>query len=155
MEMIGVFVSKIILWILAIIAILILSAWGLVSWWRRQAHAAIISISERIQDISSQMDRLAGFLHAYKNIDQEPFFTLLEKLQSEAAGLEDRVQGFLDRCRAFEEEINTPPANRFQGILNAPVAWFHRWRQSVVLRRELTEIDQQIASSEKSMETIY
>ena len=155
MEMGGVSVLTIILWILAINAILILSAWGLVAWWRKQARAAIHSISNRIQGFADQMDQLAGFLRAYHGIDQEPFYTPLDALQKEASGLEYRVQQFLDTCRAFEEEISAPPSNQLQEIINAPVTWFRRWRQSIELRRESEEIDRQMASTEQRMQGIY
>jgi hypothetical protein len=146
---------KIILWILAANAVLILSAYGLVVWWRKQARDAIHKISERIQGFASQMDQLAGFLNAYMGIDQEPFFTPLEALQKEASGLEERVQNFLDTCRAFEEELAGPPPNQFQGIITAPLIWFRRWRRSIDLQRESEEIDQQMASSEERMQTIF
>lgn len=148
-------VLTIILWILAINAILILSVWGLVAWWRKQARAAIHSISIRIQGFADQMDQLAGFLRAYHGIDQEPFYTPLDALQKEASGLEYRVQQFLDTCRAFEEEITAPPSNQLQGIINAPVTWFRRWRKSIGLRRESEELDRQMASTEQRMQGIY
>lgn len=155
METGGASAIKIILWILAANAIVILVAWGLVAWWRKQARATINTISERIHSIASQMDQLAKFLFAYKNIDQEPFFTHLDQLQQEATELENRVQSFLDTSRTLEEEIITPPANQLQGIINAPANWFRRWRQSAALRRELAEIDRQMASTEQRIQTIY
>jgi hypothetical protein len=146
---------QIILWILAANVLFILVAYGLVVLWRKQASAAIPKISQHIQELANQMDQLAGFLNAYNGIDKEPFFTPLEELQKEATGLDERVQSFLDTCRAFEAELARPPVNQFHEIINAPVIWFRRWRRASELHRESAEIDSQMAASEQRMQTIY
>lgn len=145
---------KLILILLAANVIVILAAYGLIAWWRKQSQAAIRKIGASIKTLDVQMGQLAQFLIEYKEFDREPFFTPLEELQTDASDLESRVHRFLDTCRAYEAQIYTPIPNRFQAIVNAPVVWFRHWRRSVELRRESEELAGQMAASEQRMQKI-
>jgi hypothetical protein len=145
----------IIFWVLAANVILILSAYGLVKLLRQRSQDSIQKIGEQIQEYAGQMNQLASFLHSYGGIDQEPYFTPLNELQSEASELESRLQQFLDTCRAFEEEIRAPGSNKLQEIINAPFVWFQRWRRSAALRQESVSISGQMDAAEQRMHNIY
>jgi DNA repair exonuclease SbcCD ATPase subunit len=146
----------IIFWVLAANLVLILSGYGLYKLLRQRSQDTIREIAEQIQGFASQMNQLASFLQSYAGIDQEPFFTPLDELQSEAVELESRLQHFLTTCRAFEEEIHTPgSSNQLQEIINAPIIWFRRWRRSQELRHESTAIAGQMDAAEKRMQRIY
>jgi hypothetical protein len=155
METGGLPAIEIILLVLAANAVLILTAYGLVTWWRKQSQDTLRKIGEQIQAYAGQMDQLANFLNAYAGIDQEPFFTPLDELQKESSELEHRLQDFLSTCRNFEEELYQPQPNQFQAVINAPFTWFRRWRKAAELRRESREITGQMSAAEQRMETIY
>jgi DNA repair exonuclease SbcCD ATPase subunit len=155
METGGASALTIIFWILAANVILILSAYGLYKLLRQKSRDTIARIGEQIQEYASQMNQLASFLHSYAGIDQEPYFTPLNELQSEASELEARLQQFLDTCRAFEEEICAPSGNQLQEIINAPIIWLRRWRRAQELRHESVAIAGQMEAAEKRMHSIY
>ncbi len=155
METGGVSALQIIFWVLAANAILILAIFGWVTWLRQQTRAAIQKMASQIQAFDQQIGELGRFVESYGNIDQEPFFTPLTELRSEASQVRDRVDQFLAACRIFEEEIQQAGGNRLQRIINAPVTWFHRWRRSRTLSQQGNEIAGQLSEIENRTQQIY
>jgi len=155
METGGTSAFQIIIWVLAANALLILTAYSLAAWLRKQVQETIVSIAKQIQGFDSQMGELGRFLQSYAGIDQEPFYTPLDELQNEASLVETRLTQFLQTCRAFEEAIKQPGNNQLQNIINAPFVWFRRWQQARELRRESETIASQMSEAENRVRGIY
>jgi DNA repair exonuclease SbcCD ATPase subunit len=145
---------EIILWILAANAILILSAFGMVAFFRQKSREAIHELGEQIQAYDTRLAQIASFLEAYSGIDQEPFSTPLDELQSEASEIQHRLQRFIEDSRTFEESMNTPGENKLQDIINAPVNGFRRWQFSASLREESKAIAGQLEGAEARAQQI-
>ena len=141
---------EVVLWVLGANAFLILAAYGLVWWLRKQSLTVVQRAGERIQDYDNRLGQIAGFLQEFIGIDQEPYSTRLDDLQKEASDLQERMQVFLQACHDFEEEIQQPVTNRLQEIINSPANWFRRWRRSRELAQESDAIAEMLAESENS-----
>ena len=146
---------EVVLWVLGANAFLILAAYGLVWWLRKQSLTVVQRAGVRIQDYDNRLGQIAGFLQEFIGINQEPYSTRLDELQKEASDLQERMQVFLQACHDFEEEIQQPVTNRLQEIINSPANWFRRWRRSRELAQESDAIAEMLAESETQVQQIY
>jgi len=154
METGGLSAIQIILVVLAANTILILGAYGLVQWWRMQSMETIRQIGTQIQAYADQLNQIAGFLQEFSGISDEPYATHLDELQEQASQLQINLNKFTLACRNFEESTRAPTGNRLQEIINAPVTWFKRWRQSSALRKESREYGEQLSEIEERVQRI-
>lgn len=139
---------EILLLVFGIPAVLVLLAYGMVFWLRRQSQAAIRGIAGEIQKHSERLNRIADFLREFIGIDQEPYSTYLDELQKEASSLQEEMQRFLSDSRNFEQEIYAAGIKRFRDIINAPYDWLRRWQRSGTLRQESKAIDGRLTEAE-------
>lgn len=146
---------QIILLVLCANFLLILSAYGLIVWWRRQSREIVQVIGDQIREFDAQIVQLAGFLQAFSGINQEPYFSPLKELQAETDQLSSTIQLFLETCQDYETEINQPEGNQLLALINSPIIWFRRWRLASNLKREGQSIASQIRVAEQRMENIY
>lgn len=154
METGGLSAIEIILAVLAANAVLLLVAYGLVQWWRMQSLETIRQIGTQIQAYADQLNQIAGFLQEFSGISDEPYATHLDELQEQASQLQINLNKFTLTCRNFEEATRAPTGNRLQEIINAPVTWFKRWRQSNALRKESREYGEQLSEIEQRVQRI-
>lgn len=146
---------EVILWILAINAVLILAALGLIALLRRKTRANVAELGKQIVMLDNRTGAVVSFLQAYEAVKEEPYSTPLDQLQGETMGLRAHLEQFLNDCRAFETEINEHSVNnRFRDIINAPAHWFQRWRRSEAMLKESTEISQQLDTAENQIQRI-
>ena len=155
METGGPSVIQIIVWVLAAIVIPLLAAFGLVKWMRQQTSEAIRKLGKQISEYDRQLTEAANFLHAYEGVQQEPFSTPLESLQTEIGALNTRLQGFLERSSQFEIEMNQPRGNRMAEVINAPFHSIRHWRETRELRAESDAIGSGLKHVETQVENIY
>ncbi len=151
----GLSTLDIILFVLAVPAVLILAIYGLMLLFRKRTQDAVVEISGQIQWLDEQLGELARFLRAYTRVDQEPYATPLDELEKEATELHTRVKAYVDTCRSFEEATRQTGPNRLQEMINAPYNWFVRWRRTGTLRKEGEEIASQLTTAEFHMRRIY
>lgn len=154
METSGLSSIEIILYVVAANAVLILGAFGLVQWWRKQSLDTIQQIGKQIQAHADRLNQIAEFLQEFSGISDEPYATHLDELQEQATQLQINLNKFTLTCRNFEEATRAPSANRLQEIINAPVTWFKRWRQSSSLRKEGREYGEQLSGIEERVQRI-
>jgi hypothetical protein len=155
METGGISALQIIFWVVAANVVVIASVIGLVYWLRKQSQEMVQKLARRIQGFDEQMSGLGRFFQSYAGIDQEPFFTPLDELQSEAGQIETRLNRFLETCRAFEEDIRQTGENKFQNVINAPFIWFRRWQRAQELRREADQIGGLMGQIENRTQHIF
>ena len=155
METGGPSVIQIIIWVLAAIVLPLLAAYGLVKWMHSQTREAIRKLGAQIADYDRQLSEAANFLQAYEGVQQEPFSTPLESLQTEIGALNARLQEFLDRSSQFETEMAQPRGNSAAEIINAPFHSVRRWRETKALHRESDEIGAGLKHVETQVENIY
>lgn len=144
----------IILGILAAPILLILVAYGLVVLWRKQCEQAIRDIGACIQEHDNQLGEIHQFVNKYAAARAEPYITSLDTLEAQASDAQSRLETFLTASREFELEVHAGGFHSLQGIINAPFAWFRRWRYSADLQKECDTIAAQIAAANGQIEAI-
>lgn len=144
-----------VLLILAIPAILVLIAYGLILLWRKRSRDAIILLGQQIQVHDTQLGEIHRFVDDYSRITQEPFVSRIGELQKEAGALQEQLERFLEASRAYENEVQGARVKELRDIIFAPVAWYRHWRRATALRKESSAISIASAATNEHIQQVY
>ncbi|RPJ43606.1 MAG: hypothetical protein EHM21_11275, partial [Chloroflexi bacterium] len=140
---------------LALPALLLLAAYGLIRLWQKTTQSAVGQLAKQIHELNGRIQEIAVFLGSYEKVTKEPYATYLDELHKEATEADENIREFTAVCRAFEEETHQAGSNRLQNIINAPFKWYGRWRRSAALLQESKTIAKQLTKAEAHQQRIY
>jgi hypothetical protein len=146
---------QIILWVLAANVGVILLAYGLVAWWKSEAQSTVRKLGVSIQEHDNRLAELKGFLQSYHRVQQEPFATPLNELQTDIDEMQEQLEAFLKTGQSFDEELRTGGGNKLLNIIASPFIWFRRWGLARAMKRESGEIGVRLVEAENRVQRIH
>lgn len=155
METTGPSALEIILWVVLANALLFLTAYGLISWWRKRTQDSITQIGEQMQVFANRIGEVLTFLQEFEGMTAEPYASPINLLIQEVEQIGLQAQRLQAENQVLFGEMNAAGTNQLQSIINAPYHWFMHWRHANALRKESKAVDARLAAAESQVKHIY
>lgn len=155
METTGPSALEIVLWVLLANVLLLLTAFGLMSWWRKRTQDTVAQIGEEMQVYATRIGEVLTFLQEFDGLTAEPYASQTTALIQEIESIGREAQQLQTENQALYQEMEDTSGNKLQGIINAPVRWFLHWRRAGALRKESKTIDERLKTAEGQVKHIY
>lgn len=155
METSGPSALEIVLWIVLANVLLLLTAFGLRSWWRKSTQNSVAQIGEEMQAYATRIGEVLTFLQEFDGLTAEPYASQISALVQEIEATGKEAQQLQEENQALYNEMNADSPNKLLGIINDPFHWFAYWRQASALRKESKAVDQRLTAAEGQVKHIY
>jgi predicted nucleic acid-binding Zn-ribbon protein len=146
---------EIILWVLLANALLLLTAYGLVAWWRKRTQDSVVYIGEEMQDYAGRIGEVLAFLQEFESTTAEPYVSQIIELKQEVEDVSQQAIQLQAENQALYAEMSAASTNKLQGIINAPYHWFLHWRRSETLRQHSKVVNERLSTAEGQVKHIY